>query len=140
MPLTFPSPEWVAEFEKQINASPEYQASSLTWEAGPLALVAEADPDIGLDEDVAIWLDLLHGECREAKLVSIEEGEKAPFVLRGTYELWKRILRKEIGPVKALLQGKLKLQGSMVTIMRYVKGAQELVECATKVPTQFLDE
>ena len=140
MSLTFPSPEWVAEFEKQLNASPEYKASSLTWEAGPLALVGEADPDIGLDEDLAIWLDLLHGECREAKLVSFEEAEKAPFVIRGTYALWKQVLRKEIGPVKALMQGKLKLQGSMVTIMRYVKGAEALVECATKVPTKFLDE
>ena len=49
MPLTFPSPEWVAEFEKQINASPEYKASSLTWEAGPLTLVGEADPEVGQD-------------------------------------------------------------------------------------------
>jgi len=139
MSLRFPSPEWVAEFQKQINASPDYKAASLTWEAGPIALLADEVPEIGLEEDVAIWLDLFHGECREAKLVSPEEAETAPFVIRGTYALWKQMLLKEFGPVKALLTGKLKVRGSMATIMKYMKGAQELVECASRVPTQFLD-
>jgi len=139
-PLVFPSPEWVAEFEKQINASPAYRASSLTWEAGPIALLGLAEPEIGLPEDAVIWLDLHRGECRGARLVSLEESANASFVIEGTYAQWKEVLRKELTPVKGLLQGKLKLRGNMSTIMRYAKGAQELVECAARVPTRFLDE
>jgi putative sterol carrier protein len=39
-----------------------------------------------------------------------------------------------------MMQGKLKLKGDLPTIVRYVKAADELVKCATRVPTEFLDE
>ena len=78
MPLTFPSPEWVAELEKQINASAAFRASGLTWEAGAIALVGDREPELGFDEDIAIWLDLYHGECRQAKLVPMAEAYDSP--------------------------------------------------------------
>jgi putative sterol carrier protein len=140
MPFTFPSSEWVDEFKKEINASPAYRASGATWEAGAIALVTEKNPDIGLAEDFAIWLDLYHGECREAKAVGVEEAQKAPFVIRGTYERWKQVLRKELDPVKGMMQGKLQLKGDLPTVVRYVKASQDLVESSTRVPTKFLDE
>jgi hypothetical protein len=39
-----------------------------------------------------------------------------------------------------MMQGKLKLKGNLQIIVRNVKAAQALVVCATRVPTEFLDE
>jgi hypothetical protein len=39
-----------------------------------------------------------------------------------------------------MVQGKLKLKGHLPTIVKYVKAAQDLVECTTRIPTKFLDE
>jgi putative sterol carrier protein len=39
--------------------------------------------------------------------------------------------------MKGLLTRQLKLQGNMAKIMRAVKAANELVLCATRVPTDF---
>jgi len=138
--FVFPRQEWLDEFKKEINKSEDYKKSGATWEAGPITFVIKAKPEIGLNEDVAMWIDLHRGVCREAKIVSMEEGAKAPFVITGEYERWKQVLKKELEPIKGMVQGKLKLKGHLPTIVKYVKAAQDLVECTTRIPTKFLDE
>jgi len=140
MALSFPSLEWVEEFKKQINLSEGYKKAGSTWTAGPVALVTSAKPEIGLNEDVGIWLDLHQGVCRDAKIVPVTEAQKAPFCITGDYARWKQVIKKELEPVKGMMQGKLKLKGDLPTIVRYVKASQELVECTTKIETKFLDE
>jgi len=140
MAILFPSPEWVEEFKKQVNLHPTYKQSASKWEAGPITLVVKAKSEIGLKEDTAILLDLHKGVCRDARVVSIDEGNKSPFVIIGEYDRWKQVIKKELEPIKGMMQGKLKLKGDLPTIVKYVKAAQDLVDSATKVPTQFIDE
>ena len=140
MALAFPLVEWIEEYKKQINTSEGYKKAGATWTAGPVALVILAKPEIGLNEDVGIWLDLHQGVCRDAKKVSFEEAQKAPFCITGDYARWKQVVKKELEPVKGMMQGKLKLKGDLPTIVRHVKAAQELVECSTRIETKFLDE
>ena len=135
----FPSEEWLAEYVLQINASKSYRDAAQTWE-GDVAYVIEAEPDRGVAEDVWAWLDLWHGACRDGKLVSPEEGERARFVIRAPYSRWKEVIRRELDPVKGMMQGKLKLRGDLPTIVKYVKAANELVNVAQTVPTEFSDE
>ena len=53
---------------------------------------------------------------------------------------WKKLILKEIGPIKGIMQRKFKLTGNMMKVMRSVKAAQELVNTASLVDTQFIDE
>src|SRR5690606_12978882 len=110
------------------------------WTHGPVALVVKADPAIGVTDDVGLWLDLNQGVCREARMVSRAEAEKAPFCIAGDYARWKSVIRKELDPIKAMMQKKLELKGQMTIIVKFVNASKELVECATRVPTKFLDE
>jgi len=140
MAISFPSIEWVEEFKKQINLSEGYKKAGATWTAGPVALIISAKPEIGVQEDFGMWLDLHQGLCRDAKIVSLEGAQKAPFCIIGDYARWKQVIKKELEPVKGMMQGKLKLKGDLPTIVRYVKASQELVECTTRIETKFLDE
>jgi putative sterol carrier protein len=140
MALTFPSVEWMEEYKRQINSSEGYKKAGATWTAGVVALVISAKPEIGINEDFGMWLDLHQGVCREAKKVGLEEAQKAPFCIIGDYTRWKQVIKKELEPVKGMMQGKLKLKGDLPTIVRYVKASQELVECTTRIETKFLDE
>ncbi len=140
MAITFPSPEWAAEFKRQLDASAGYRAAGKDWTHGPVALVVKADPQIGIADDVGLWLDLDRGVCRDAKVVSRAEADKAPFCILGEYSRWKSVIRKELDPIKAMMQKKLELKGQMTTIVKYVNASKELVEAATHVPTRFLDE
>jgi putative sterol carrier protein len=135
----FPSEEWLDEFVDRINSSQAYKEAAATWE-GDVCFVFEAEPDKGVPQNIHGWLDLWHGECRGGKLVSQEEGEKATFVISAPYSRWKEVLRRELDPVKGMMQGKLKLKGDLPTIVRYVKASNELVNLAGTVPTEFVDE
>ncbi len=140
MAHTFPSPEWAAEFKQEIDKSQSYRAAAAQWTFGPVALVVKADPAIGIADDIGLWLDLDRGSCRDAKIVDRLEAEKAPFCIAGEYSRWKSVLRKELDPIKAMMQKKLELKGQMTIIVKFVNASKELVEAATHVPTQFLDE
>ncbi len=140
MQLTFPSDEWVVAFHEAINASPEYKEGGKPWTYGVTALVVNAQPDIGLAEPFAMWLDLDQGVCRESHRCTVEEAQTAPFCIFGDYARWKQVIHKELDPVKGMMQGKLKLKGNLQIIVKNVKAAQALVICATRVPSRFLDE
>ncbi len=140
MSLAFPSVEWVSAYGTAINASTGYRAASLEWTHGPVALVVNRQPDLGIAEPVGIWLDLDRGVCRAAKVVSQGEADRAAFVISGDYAYWKRVIRKELGPIAGIMQRKLSLKGSLPVVVRFVKSAEQLVEAATTVPTRFLDE
>jgi putative sterol carrier protein len=138
--LAFPSAEWVHAYGAAINASEGYRAASTAWTHGAVALVVNAQPAIGLAQPVGIWLDLDRGACRAAKLVSPAEADQAAFVIAGDYGHWKRVIRKELGPIAGIMQRKLSLKGSLAVVVKFVKSAEQLVEAATTVPTRFLDE
>jgi len=140
MSLPFPSAEWVAAYAQAINASAQYRAASTEWTFGAVALVVNAQAEIGMPEPVGLWLDLERGVCRAAKLVSATEAGTAPFVLTADYVRWKQVIRKELGPVAGIMQRRIVLQGSLATVVRFIKSAEALVEAATTVPTKFLDE
>jgi putative sterol carrier protein len=137
---TFPSKEWLDLYVERINQSAEYREAAATWE-GDISYVFEAEPDKGVPEEIWVWLDLWHGACRDARYgVEREEGERARFIIRAPYTRWKEVILKDLDPVKGMIQGKLKLRGDLPTIVRYVKAANELVNLAASVPTEFVDE
>jgi putative sterol carrier protein len=139
MPV-FPSEEWLTDYVARINSSKEYEEAAASWE-GDLSYVFEREPDKGVPEDVWVWIDLWHGKCRGAKQgVTQAEGEKAKFIIRAPYSRWKEVIRRELDPIKGMMQGKLKLKGDLPTLVRYNRAATELVNIASSVPTQFVDE
>jgi len=50
------------------------------------------------------------------------------------------VIRRDLGPIAAILQRKLALTGSLPIVVRFVKSAEALVDAAAHVPTRFLDE
>lgn len=140
MAFTFPSPEWAAAFKSEVQRSAAYKQAAATWTFGAVALLTKADAAIGLGEDIGLWLDIDRGNCSDVRVVSKAEADRAPFCITGEYARWKSVLRKELDPIKAMMQKKLELKGQMTTIVKYVNASKELVECATRVPTAFLDD
>jgi putative sterol carrier protein len=136
----YPSEQWLKEYVELINSSKSYEEAANTWE-GDVTFVFEAEADKGGPEDIYAWLDLWHGKCREGKYgVTKEQGEAAKFTIRAPYSRWKEVIKKELDPIKGMMQGKLKLKGDLPTIVRYVKASNELVNIAGLVPTEFVDE
>ena len=140
MPIDFPSEEWTTAYQEALNASESYKEAGKNWTHGPIALVVKAEPAIGVEQDTAFILDLHQGVCRKAWISDLEEANKQPFVITGSYAQWKMVMRKELDPIKGMMQGKLKLKGNLPYVVRYLKGVQESIRCLTELDSRFPDD
>ena len=134
MTFRFPSDEWIKAMAEAVNESDAYRKSAQKWE-GDFYFICEPGP--GLEETVVLYIDLWHGDARDAYEVA-DEGDMDPeFVIRAPVSTWRRVIEKKLDPIQGMITGQLKLSGTMSKIMRFPKAASELVNCATKVPTEF---
>ena len=141
MAFDFPSDEWASAYKDALNGSAAYKVAGKDWTHGVVAMVVKADPALGIPEDTAMWLDVHQGACKECRLMPAAKAEAAAFVIVADYARWKSVIKKELDPIKGMMQGKLKLtKGHMPTIVKYVQSSRELVETTSKVPTKFRDE
>ena len=131
----FPSDEWIKLFKEEVNNNEAYEDAAKDWEGDFLFI---ATPDEKLEKETVFWVDLWHGKCRDASQVPSRDAKKAEFIYEGPYGNWVKLIKGEIDPIRGLLTRKFKLTGSMAKIMRYTRAASELVNTATKVPTEFL--
>lgn len=138
-PYIYFTPEWVALYEKSIKEDAEYKEVAKDWE-GTVVLHVQAKPEYGLDQDLYVFLDLWHGDCRSARIVPKSVGEAGDFVITGTMDRWIQVGKKELDPVKGMMQGKLKLKGDLPTIVRNVRAASRLVDISASIGGKFPDE
>ncbi|MDH7486749.1 MAG: SCP2 sterol-binding domain-containing protein [Anaerolineae bacterium] len=136
MGIPFPSNEWVEALMVKINESEAYRSAARTWEGDFYFIV---DPEGSVTEPVIMYMDLWHGQCREAFIARDESVKNPEFRINAPVSAWKQVITKQLDPIQALMTRRLKLQGNMMKIMRAVKAAQELVNCCTQVPTEFPD-
>lgn len=131
------SHEWAKQWGEKINQNVQYRQAAQTWE-WPLVLTLEQDPSAGVSEDRSVYLDLWHGECREARAATPEDLEAVPYVISADPYSWKQIFDGELEPLSAMMRGRLKLvKGNMAALSGYVLAAKYLVETALEVDTDF---
>ena len=127
--------EWVEAFGKAINKNPNYKPSALTWE-GDMLLVSE--PSGNLDHEVRIFIGLYHGECTGTRLVPQGEEIETEYIMAGPYDNFVSVMKKEIDPIRAIMAGKLRLEGDMAKLMRHTKAALEIVNSLGSFETEYL--
>lgn len=134
MAYRFPSDEWIKALMVELNKSETYRKAAKTWE-GDFYFIATAEG--GLAEQVVLYMDLWHGECRSAAAVADENEKNPEFRIWAPVGTWKKVIEKKLDPIQGLMTGQLKLRGNMMKIMRAPKAAAELVNCCTLVSTEF---
>jgi len=128
--------EWCDLYKEEINKNKAYEEAAKTWE-GDFYFIAE--PGGPVEEAIYIYIDLYHGKCRKAEIVTDPNKYKPEYTISAPYHIWKRIAIKQLDSTKALITRQSKLTGNMAKIMRYTKAASELTNCSANVPTEWLD-
>ncbi|MDY7040373.1 MAG: SCP2 sterol-binding domain-containing protein [Chloroflexota bacterium] len=134
MAIKFPTDEWIKALCDEVNKSEAYAQAAATWE-GDFYFVVESGSS--LSEPVYLHMDLWHGKCRGAGLMPDPAEKKPAFVLSASVSDWRKVIEKQLDPIKGMMTRKLKLKGDMMKIMKVPKAAAELVNCCTLVPTEF---
>jgi len=134
MSIPFASDEWIKTLMVKINESEAYRSAARTWEGDFYFIVEPGDTS---SEPIVMYMDLWHGECRDAFVAEDAAAKEPEFRIHAPVSAWELVVTKQLDPIQALMTRRLKLQGNMMKIMRAVKAAQELVNCCTQVPTEF---
>jgi putative sterol carrier protein len=127
---------WALGCAAQLRSRPEFAAAAAKWE-GIVMLVmtetGEADPR-------RVYLDLAHGECREARAGTAPDEANARLVFSASASGWQQLFSGTLPPLHALLTGKLVLaKGNVMDLVPYAGLAKQLVEAAASVPAEFPD-
>ncbi len=134
---TFPNLEWLKELQRILNESNEYRMAGKDWE-GALALISE--PDDLYDQPIYIWINPYRGQVQEVAMMETPDEKPAPFALTGSYATWKSVVKGELDPIKAIMKGKITVDGDVSYLVTQVKQAQALLKGLRQVETRFIDE
>jgi putative sterol carrier protein len=134
MALVIGTQEWADAAMQELNTSQTYKDAAKKWEGDMYVII---EPEASFTHRIIGYFDLWHGECRSACVVK-DEGDKSPqYKISGSFTVMKKLLAKELDPVKAMMTGKLKVKGSMGQIMRMPRAALEFTNCLSKVDAVF---
>ncbi len=125
-------------FRDAIESDAQYRATAIAW-TWPVALVLDAAPEMGYSDDVAVELTLERGRCHDA-VIRDPGALTAPFVLRAAYATWKEVVLGALDPLAGVTRGRIRVTGSLMTLMLHAKSASALCACARAVPTHFPDD
>ena len=155
----WPSIEWGKIYMDLINKSKEYEESSKGWgvdfngdvfyivqnvppvaESAPEEVKKEDKEWVTPDRTLYVFCSLKDGKCLDFRPVKDPSEVKVGFKFTAPYENWKAITKGTLDATRAVLTGKLKLEGDMSKIMRYVKGAGILGKLSIIEGTEYIDE
>ena len=138
----FPSQAWTQAFKDALNSNPDYAEAGKEWTHGPVLMVVAPDESRGITKPMGMLIDVHAGTCREAVYDEADVlRDRASFVIEADFDRWKSVLRGEVDPIKAMMQGLLRLtKGHLPTIIKYVQSSRQLVVSAQHVPTRFPED
>jgi putative sterol carrier protein len=137
MAVMFPSKEWLNELKDSLNADKTFEKTAAKWEG---SLVMHVQADELLDKETIMWIDPYHGKVRDAKIINSLDEEKSEFVLGAQYSTWKDILNGKMDSMKAMMKGKIKVQGKLTTLLKQTKASNALIKVQQNMDTIFIDE
>jgi putative sterol carrier protein len=134
MAIKFPSDEWIKELGRLLNASEAYAQTAANWE-GDFTFICQPDQDF--PGTAYLYINLQHGKCIEAKMLSGPDEMKPIFTISAPFGTWRRVVERRLDALQGMFSGKLKVVGSMAQLQRTPKATTDMVACAARIPTDF---
>jgi putative sterol carrier protein len=131
----FPTEEWLNALMEKLNSDEKYAGVAKKWEGD---MIFQIEPSGSLEEETSFYLDLWHGKCRSANMITSGSNASASFTLCGSYDNYVRLLKSDLDPMQALLTRKLGVQGNMAVLMRSVPVVLDFVRCCREVTDEYL--
>lgn len=134
MPVPFPTDEWIKAAMLEVNRSDDYKQAAKSWE-GDIVFVITAIPDER--KEVHLYMDLWHGECRDAHEITDLATSNSEFTITAPLPVWRKVLEGKLDPIRGLVSRQLKMKGNMMKVMKQPKAAVELVNSCARIDTEW---
>ena len=141
MAFVFGTSAWSVALREEINRSSEYRNAAAKWGAGFNGnLLFAFEADAALAKPLYLFLKLQAGRCDGAEFVPGPSHPDAGFALRAPFSLWRDLLERKTLAATAILTGKLRVEGEMLTLLKHAGANRALIHCTATVPTEFPSE
>lgn len=131
----FTSDEWLPTLVDKLNSDEQYARIAKNWEGD---MVFKIEPDGPLADEIIYYLDLWHGKCRDAYVLT-DFYEKDPALLMGApYTNLAKLLKSELEVFQALLTRKIFVKGNMSLLMRNVPTVLDFVRCCREITDSYI--
>jgi putative sterol carrier protein len=134
MPILFPTDEWIKAAMVEINKSDKYKEAAKNWEGDIIFAVAAVPEKV---KGVSLYMDLWHGECRDAYEISDPSSQSSAFVITAPLPVWRKVIEGKVDPIRGLVSRQLKMKGNMMKVLKAPKAAVELVNACQNVDTEW---
>lgn len=134
MPVPFPTDDWIKAAMLEVNKSDDYKQAAKGWE-GDIVFVITAIPDER--KEVHLYMDLWHGECRDAHEITDLAASNSEFTITAPLPVWRKVLEGKLDPIRGLVSRQLKMKGNMMKVMKQPKAAVELVNSCARIDTEW---
>ena len=138
MAYRFGTAEYAHALCDEINNSSEYRNAASKWGVGfngNLLFAFEADDAI--QDALYLLARLQAGRCDGAEFVPGPSHPDQGFTLRAPFRLWREILERRTLAATAILTGKMKVDGDMITLLKHAGSSRSLIHCVASIPTEF---
>lgn len=133
MPVKFGTDEWIKALMAELNRSEAYRVAAKDWE-GDFYFVINSG---SVPKDIYLYMDLWHGECRDAYEVADPATRQPEFTIAAPLPIWRKVVEKKLDPIQGLIMRQLKIKGQLLKVMKAPKAATELVHCCTLIDTEW---
>lgn len=100
-------------------------------------LLRQVDEHI-VENTVYALIGLQDGGCTEVDILSEPDEREVGFILRGSYETWRKIVDGELDPIPAVMSGDLEIEGNMQRVLQYADATQLLGDISSDIETTHL--
>lgn len=123
------SEDWVKAVIEGLKNDPDYQKKTKGFDS-TLQFFLTGVPGSG---------DMSFGgkfpQCDEYWVGKEKEG--CDYTIRAEYPLFKDLIEGKISATMALMQKKIKIEGNMSKVMKYVGGVNRMIDVIKGVPTEW---
>lgn len=134
------TPDWAAAWGDELRESARFRRATAKWE-GSILLRMEGDAASGITGERAVYLDLVPGDCRDARPATNADRQGATYAIAASASSWLGLVSGELDPLLALMSGRLRLErGALLRLARHVDVARELIAAARRVDFHLPDE
>jgi putative sterol carrier protein len=159
--VMFLTKAWMEEYRKMLNQSKEYKEAGKGWGVGwngdfifqieniPIDKIPLKELPTAVANDLKEYvvkgtiynlIRLENGECKDARPIKDPKEVQVGFVYKGPYENWKKMVKGEVDPIRALLARQFFLEGDMAKVMKYTKAANLMSKTSASIKSEFPDE
>jgi putative sterol carrier protein len=135
------TPEWLTESASRYEQNPKFKQAmqKLTIK---VAFKINANPDLGIDEDILFAAYVNQGELEKLAFISRSEAEEdAEYILATSPQQWAKILRKQSMFAGDVMLGRIAIEkGSKPGVIKIAPYSTAFVDALTQIAVQYPDE